>query len=147
MQIANSQAAFLFLRAATEIVEGIQIRLAKAGYSDVRPAHGFVFVRVAAGGATTSVVAEHLGVSKQAAAQLVEFLVNAGYIQRLEHPTDSRARLLALTARGRACTRIAEAAAAEVTGNWRRMLGKIPGDVFFRTLASVVTSGPIRPSF
>ena len=147
MQIADAQAAFLFLRAATEIVEGIQSRLFKAGYTDVRPAHGFVFVRVAAGGATTSAVAEQLGVSKQAAAQLVGFLVSAGYLQRLKHPTDARARLLGLTARGRACTRVAEAAASEITGKWRRLLGKARGDVFFHSLASVVTSGPIRPSF
>ena len=66
--------AMLVLRLATQVVEGIQDGLAERGFVDVRPAHGFAFVRISTGDATVLDVAEHLGVTKQAASQLVEQL-------------------------------------------------------------------------
>ncbi len=41
--------AGLVLRASTELVEGIQQGLAAQGFDDVRPAHGFAFVRISMG--------------------------------------------------------------------------------------------------
>ena len=57
------------LLVAAQLVEAIQEGLARRGFRDVRPAHGFAFVRICQGDATIADVAEHLGVSKQAAAQ------------------------------------------------------------------------------
>ncbi len=90
----------LVLRAAAQIVDGIQHGLAERGFADVRPAHGFVFVRISAGDATVVEVAHHLGVSKQAASQLVEQLVQRGYVSRQADPSDGRSRLLRLTELG-----------------------------------------------
>src|SRR4051794_39516771 len=95
----------LLLALNGELVAGIQAGAVARGFDDIRPAHGFAFVRLAPNGATVGELAEHLGFTKQAASQLVEELVRKGYVQRLPHPTDARARLVVLTERGWACTR------------------------------------------
>jgi DNA-binding MarR family transcriptional regulator len=133
------------LRAAAQLVEGIQIQLLSKGFDDVRPVHGYAFVRISAGDATVADVAEHLGVTKQAASQLVEQLVQRGYVTRTPHPDDARARLLRLTSRGRACTRAAEQAAIAVTSGWRDQMGARDFVALQRALGAVVSPGPVRP--
>jgi len=139
--------AMLVLRLATQVVEGIQDGLAERGFADVRPAHGFAFVRISTGDATVLDVAEHLGVTKQAASQLVEQLVRRGYLTRDRDPRDGRARLLTLTERGRECTRAAEEAAAAAAGEWREHLG--PGGLatLHRMLRAVAVPGRLRPAW
>lgn len=56
---------------------------------------------------------EQPALQKQSAAQLVEHRVRRGCVERRPQPTDARARLLALTTRGWACTEAAQAAAGE----------------------------------
>jgi len=134
------------LRLANQLVDGVQEGLARRGFDDVRPAHGFAFVRISAGDATTADVAEHLGVTKQAAAQLVGYLVDRGYVLRRPDPDDARARLLALTERGRECTEAAEVAAAETVKRWRSQVGPDFGrlQAIFET---ITTPGRLRPSW
>lgn len=110
------------LRLAAGLVDGIQAGLAARGFDDVRPAHGFAFVRLSAGPATTTQLAEHLGVTKQATSELVQHLVGRGYLTREPDPGDRRVRRLVLTDRGRACTRAAEQAAADAVDLWRDQL-------------------------
>ncbi len=135
------------LRASAQLVEGVQQQVVAKGFDDVRPVHGYAFVRISAGGATVADVAEHLGVTKQAASQLVEHLVQRGYVTREPHPEDARARLLALTARGRACTRAAERAASSIVAGWRETMGSRDFAAVQRALGSVVSPGPVRPSW
>jgi DNA-binding MarR family transcriptional regulator len=92
-------------------------------------------------------VAEHLGVTKQAASQLVEQLVERGYVTRVVDPSDARRRLLALTARGRACTRAAEASAAAAVRGWEGELGADGVRRMARLLARVSPDGPLRPAW
>lgn len=47
-------------------------------------------------------VGKHFDVTSAAASQLVDRLVQAGYVERTEDPQDRRARRVALTAKGRA---------------------------------------------
>ena len=82
----------LLLALSSELVAGIQAGGAARGFDDVRPAHGFAFARLAPDGATVGELAEHLGVTKQAASQLVEELVRKGYVERHPHPADARDR-------------------------------------------------------
>src|SRR6476469_8371692 len=95
----DTDLAMTVLNAATLVVDGIQEGMARRGFADVRPAHGFAFVRISQGDATVLDVAEHLGVTKQAASQLVEQLVSRRYVKRVADPGDARRRLLVLTAR------------------------------------------------
>ena len=132
------------LRAAAQLVEQIQRAVEDEGF-DVRPVHGYAFVRISRGDATVVDVAEHLGVTKQSASQLVDQLVQRGYVTREPHPHDARARLLALTARGVACTRAADRAASEAMTQWRREMGVRDFETVHRALAAVVLPGPVRP--
>jgi DNA-binding MarR family transcriptional regulator len=141
------QTAVSVLRLASQLVDGIQSGLARQGFDDVRPAHGFTFVRISAGGATTARVAEHLGVTKQAAAQLVAYLVEHGYIERRSDPADARARLLVLTDRGRACTAAAEQAAAETVANWQSRLTPPAFEQLKEALGELADPGQLRPAW
>ncbi|NEB79403.1 MarR family transcriptional regulator, partial [Streptomyces sp. SID14478] len=85
----NSEALALsaaLLAAAGELTQRIDEGVRARGFDGVRPAHGFVFVRLSFGDATATDVAAHLGVTKQAASQLVDELVRKGYVERRPHP-------------------------------------------------------------
>ncbi|MDX6243937.1 MAG: hypothetical protein QOE76_1660 [Frankiales bacterium] len=133
------------LRAAAQLVEGIQNGVLADGFADVRPVHGYALARISTGDATVTDVAEHLGVTKQAASQLVEHLVQRGYVNREPHPDDGRAWLLTLSPQGRACTRAAERAAAAVVARWREEMGAKDFAALYRGLGKVVSPGTVRP--
>ena len=101
MQQHDPQAlAFGLLSVSRALVDGITAGMQARGFADLRPAHGFAFTRLAPDGATITELAEHLDVTRQAAAQLVDELVAKGYVQRSRHPDDARARLITLTSKG-----------------------------------------------
>lgn len=104
-------------------VDELQRRLAASGYDDVRPSHGFAFVRLTPHGATGNELAEHLGVTKQAASHMVEYLVERGYVERRPHPTDGRGKIVVLTARGWSCITATEAIFADIEGRWTALVG------------------------
>ncbi|MFG2950588.1 MarR family winged helix-turn-helix transcriptional regulator [Streptomyces adustus] len=112
-----------------------------------RPAYGFAFARLAPDGATVTDLAVHLGVTKQAASQLVDEIVRKGYAERRPHPEDARARLVVLTERGWACTRAAEEAIAEIVQGWAGVLGESEVGVLRDDLVRIAPYGPLRPSW
>jgi DNA-binding MarR family transcriptional regulator len=137
----------LLLSLSSGLIAGIHAGVAARGFNDTRPAHGFAFVRLAPHGATIGQLAEHLGVTKQAASQLVDELAGKGYVTRGPHPTDARARLVVLTERGWACTRAADEAAAETIRPWLDALGPNRFHLLCRDLARLAPAGPIRPTW
>ena len=142
------QSALAVLQLSTRLVDGIQAGLRARGFEHVRAVHGFAFMRIAQGDATTTDISTYLGVSKQAAAQLVERLVQWGYVTRTEHPSDARARILRLTDHGDACTRAAAESAAQTVSGWRRELGLGTSEPFEAVLLQLAAgSGPVRPSW
>src|SRR5947209_4608398 len=86
----------LLARGFRATVDELQRRLAAEGFADVRPAHGFAFVRLAPDGATGNELAEHLGVTKQAASQMVDELERRGYVVRQADPRDGRGKVVVL---------------------------------------------------
>lgn len=144
---ADSVTAAALLRAATQLVDGIQAGLRQRGFDDVRPVHGYAFARISAPPATTADLAVHLGISKQAAAQMVAHLVARGYVRREPDLRDARARQLVLTERGRACTAAAEQASADVIGHWRGQLSAQDLAHLQRVLSQIATPGPLRPAW
>ncbi len=142
---ANWALAHNTLALAGAVVDGIQRRCADRGFDDVRPAHGFVFVRLSEEGATATELAEHLGVTKQAAGQLVDDLEAKGYVRRQRHPSDARARLVVLTDRGQECTRAAMAGAADTVQQWAVTLGEERVTALGEDLQRIVSPGRIRP--
>ncbi|MFJ1975139.1 MarR family winged helix-turn-helix transcriptional regulator [Streptomyces sp. NPDC087903] len=146
----NSEAMALsaaLLAVAGDLTQRIHDGVVARGFEGVRPAHGFAFARLAPDGATATDLAAHLGVTKQAASQLVEEIVRKGYAERRPHPEDARARLIVLTEQGWACTRAAEAAAAEAVREWAELLGEGEVRVLCQQLGRIAPYGPIRPAW
>jgi DNA-binding MarR family transcriptional regulator len=133
------------LAASRALVDAISAGVKARGFGDVRPVHGFAFARLAPGGATITQLAEHLDVTRQAAAQLVDELIAKGYVERRPHPDDARARLIMLTAKGRACTRAADEAAADALRSWAAELGEKRLLALRDDLLRVAPGGPLRP--
>ncbi|MEE1761122.1 MarR family winged helix-turn-helix transcriptional regulator [Streptomyces sp. SP18BB07] len=146
----NSEALALtaaLIAAAGELTRRIDEGVTARGF-DGRPSYGFAFTRLAPGGATVTELAVHLGVTKQAASQLVDEMVRKGYVERRPHPGDARARLVVMTEQGWACARAAEEVAAEVVAGWAELLG---GESELRVLRGqlgrIAPYGPIRPAW
>ncbi len=113
----------LLILALRSMIDDVHARLAAAGFSDVRPAHGFVFQRLAPDGATGNELAEHLGVTKQAASEMIDDLEERGYVERQPHPRDGRAKIVVLTRRGWDCIRTAEGFFADAERRWTEIVG------------------------
>jgi DNA-binding MarR family transcriptional regulator len=147
--VQNSEALSLaaaLLAAAGDLTQRINDGVIARGF-EARPAHGFVFTRLAPDGATVTELAVHLGVTKQAASQLVEELVRKGYVERRPHPGDARARLIVLTEHGWACTRAAEEATAEAVQGWVELIGEGQVRALRNQLVRIAPYGPIRPAW
>jgi DNA-binding MarR family transcriptional regulator len=90
------------LRAARgSYAQAIRVHLAEAGYDDLPRNGGFVLGGLANHGGAAVDMIRRLGVSKQAASQLIDTLVLRGYLTREMNPDDRRRMTLELTERGR----------------------------------------------
>jgi len=99
----------VLLREAFRELNGlVVIRLAERGHGFVRPAHGAVFQYLDDTGTTVSKLAERAQMTKQAMAELVQYLERHGYLLRVPDPGDRRAKLVQPTDAGREVIAIAQ---------------------------------------
>lgn len=82
--------------------DAIRANLAAAGFDDMPRNGSFVVGGMSNGGGSTAEMIRDLGISKQAASQLIDTLVIRGYLTRDVDPQDRRRQTLAITERGRA---------------------------------------------
>jgi DNA-binding MarR family transcriptional regulator len=94
----------------------VQARLVAAGFDDLPRNGPFVLGGMANQGAAAGDLVRQLGVSKQAASQLVDVLVLRGYLERQVDPDDRRRLTIALTERGREAAAAVQAGVEEVDG-------------------------------
>jgi DNA-binding MarR family transcriptional regulator len=74
--------------------------MAAAGFEDVRPAHYAVFRFLQPEGSRVTELAEEARMTKQSMGELVVYLEQRGYVQRLPDPRDRRAKIVVLTEAG-----------------------------------------------
>lgn len=123
--MSSSQSLGVLLRVAHQhFSSAVDEALGEAGFGDIRPHHANVFTFVPPEGIQMSELTLKAGVRKQSMAQALEELEKLGYIERKPHPTDGRARLIFLTARGRQIRPLAMAAGRKVEEAWARRLGE-----------------------
>jgi DNA-binding MarR family transcriptional regulator len=85
-----------------QFVTELHEHLAAAGFTDIRPHFGYAFKVLARDELTIGRLAEHLHITHQGAAKLVEEMVTAGYAERRPDPSDGRVKRVVLTDRARA---------------------------------------------
>lgn len=99
--LKDTELTFLLGMAFQLVLAEFVRRLDAEGYDDLRPVHGMAFQAIGVGGITSTELATRLGVTKQAAGQIVTYLEGRGYVRRDEHAAGGRRRLVVLTDQGR----------------------------------------------
>ncbi len=108
-------------RAGTEVLHR---RFRERGHPEIRPPHGDVMQFLDDDGTRVSVLAERAQITKQSMAELVVHLERLGYVERVPDPTDGRARLVRLTARGHETCALAGRLVGELEASWAAALGE-----------------------
>jgi DNA-binding MarR family transcriptional regulator len=115
----------LLLEAHRSLAAELSEALAERGYPDVRPGHAALFMHIdRRSGTRLTELARRAHVTKQAMMLLVDELEGQGYVRRVPDPTDARAKLVRLTAKGRRYVAEARRAMAAVEAKVRRRLGR-----------------------
>ena len=89
------RAARLLDEAAVSRIRGLP------GAPPIRPAHTRLFPHITTEGRRSTEIAQRIGISKQAVANLVADLVSWGVVEQVPDPQDGRARLVRWTSTGR----------------------------------------------
>ncbi len=97
--------------------------LANAGFGDITTAQARVFQRIGPDGTRLTELAQAAQVTKQTAGFLVDQLERAGYVERTADPSDGRARLVRITARGARTIPISAEVIADIESEWTAHLG------------------------
>jgi DNA-binding MarR family transcriptional regulator len=84
-----------------DFVDQLNAHLQERGFDGIRPSFGYVFRALLVEELTASLLAARLGITAPGAGKLVEEMVTAGYVERLDDPNDARSRKLRLSRRGR----------------------------------------------
>ena len=111
---------FIGFRAAED---RILAALAEAGYVDITRAQARLLAGIDLGGTRLVTLADRARIPKQTAMALVNGVEAAGYVERVPDPSDGRARLIRLTARGRGVLPLAIAEEARIEADWQALLG------------------------
>jgi len=100
----------------------IAARLAAAGFDDLPRNGGFVLGGMANFGGSAGDMIRGLGVSKQAASQLIDTLVLRGYLTREVNQEDRRRMVIDLTERGSAAAAAVRAGVRQVDRELAQMI-------------------------
>jgi DNA-binding MarR family transcriptional regulator len=112
------------LDTATEsVLAEFRRELEGAGYADIRPTHGCVFRFVREDGMRLTELAHLAGMTKQSVGELVDDLVDRGYVERTPDPEDRRAKLICLTDRGTEAQSVATGLLADIEKRWAKRFG------------------------
>jgi DNA-binding MarR family transcriptional regulator len=103
-----------------QVVAGLEA----AGFGDVRPAHYTVFQHLPPEGMRLTALAEAALLTKQTMGYLVDDLEALGYVERVADPTDRRAKLVRLTARGWEVDQTVRAVVKQIEADWAERLGE-----------------------
>ncbi len=134
----------LLLEARRSLAGELDADLQERGYPDLRPGHAALFLTVdRRSGSRLTDLAEHARLTKQAMMSMVDDLEERGYVRRVPDPTDSRAKLVRLTANGRRAAAECRRAVQALEQRTRRQLGDRSYDSLRESLE--LLSEPIEP--
>ena len=114
----------LLVRLLREFRDDLAAPRVDAGYGDVREPHFQIFGNIRMGGIRLTELADRAQLSLAAASELVNDLVDLGYLTRRPDPADGRAKLIDLTKRGQALMADAGGRVADIEHRWSRTVGE-----------------------
>jgi DNA-binding MarR family transcriptional regulator len=120
--------------------------LEQGGFDDV-PANGMYVIgglALGVGGVPIRQLVRELGITKQAAGQLVDTLVARGYLNRTPDEDDRRLLIVTLTARGSAAAEIQTAARAAIDAELAARVGAADVAATRRALGALIAIGRER---
>ena len=132
--------AFLLGAAKDALLAELHRRLAAEGHEDVRPSHGYVFRFIPREGARVTELAQQARVTKQTLGEIATDLERLGLLERVPDPSDGRAKLLRLTARGRAAQAAARAIFDDIESLWAERFGAERVALLRETLEEIVAA-------
>ena len=133
--------ARLFAIAYRQLIDGLHDRLRARGWTDVRPAFGFVLLAARDQPTSVTELAALMGMTKQAASKLVDAMVSGGYVRRGADTQDGRHRPVSLTRRGEELLSAVEEIYGELEGQWAKVIGASHVEGMRRDLMQLL-SGP-----
>lgn len=113
-------------------------RIHAAGHPDVTTAMIALFRLAGLDGRRPGEIARTARLSKQATNDMLGALERLGYVARHPDPTDGRARIVRLTARGRALDAAVWAAGREVERSWREHFSDESWAAFRDVLGTII---------
>ena len=109
-----------------------------------KPSHSGVFAQIRSEGSRLSTLARGAGMTPQAMGELVDELEELGYVERRPDPTDRRAKLIVLTARGHDCIAAGRATIEGIEDRLDELLGVDGHAELRRPLTTVLTADQQR---
>jgi DNA-binding MarR family transcriptional regulator len=140
-EAAGLPLARLFAIAYRDLIDALHERLAKRGWTDVRPSFGFVLLAARDAPTTTTELAALMGTTKQAASKLAASMLEAGYlVDAPREVADGRIRPLQLSVSGTKLLAAVEELYAELEAEWARIIGGNSLERLRRDLTRVIVA-------
>lgn len=137
-----SDLGILVLLGYQGFVRSLHDDMASRGFADLGSSDGVVFRILSASPRTVSELAGLLAISKQGMAQIVTDLEARGYVVRSSDPEDRRAKLVALSDRGRAAIATARRFHRTFESRLRREHGDVAVDAVRSVLEAMAGHAP-----
>lgn len=135
--MADTGLARMLLEAYRMMDDEIEAALQDRGVPDLRPSQARAMLLIDRAGTRLSDLAQRAAITKQAMMQVVDDLVSEGMVRREPDPSDARAKMVKLTAKGLRQRAEARRALASVETRARRRLGNRRYDALKATLSEL----------
>lgn len=129
----------LLFKAARLLNERAIGRTRERTKAPIRTVHTTVLPHIGFEGTRLTDLAAKLGISKQAAGQLVDELVELGHLERIPDPNDARAKLIRYSKRGKAGIMEGLAILQELETELTEVVGAAAMKTVHETLAKIVS--------
>ena len=116
--------ARLFAIAMRSLVDELHEHLVERGWTDVRPAFGFVLLATRDRPVTATDLATLMGTTKQATSKLIASMTAAGYVERTAAGEDGRLRPVRITALGKELLSEVERIYVDLESGWADIIGR-----------------------
>ena len=107
-----------------ELRSNMETQLKERGFGDVSPSHGWIFHNTKEEGSRITDLASIAKITKQSMSALVSQLEEGGYVKKKVDPTDKRAWLLVLTAKGKKVKEAGQEINYQFEMRWEEKLGR-----------------------